>query len=167
MGPLDAISVRNPCRVDWSTMTGDEKTRFCGSCRKHVYDLSAMSREEAEAIATRRDEVCVRFVKRADGKVVTGECRSKAPVLAAVALGGIALVALGLGGAGSMKGTRPLVAKMSQEVELAKLRARTSITGTQVERMLERVGLIAPIPHVIMGDVARPFVPPPVAPSAP
>ncbi len=75
--PLDLVTIRTPCTESWDRMQGDERKRFCGSCRLHVYDLSAMHRTEAEAlISSRRDgeRLCVRFARRPDGRVVTDDC---------------------------------------------------------------------------------------------
>jgi len=75
---LDAIDVAAPCTQSWDAMIGDARSRFCGSCRLHVYDLSAMTRDEAETLVVSRkqagEHLCVRFVRRADGTVVTDDC---------------------------------------------------------------------------------------------
>lgn len=72
---LDDIRIASPCPADWSAMSGDERRRFCSQCKLHVYDLSAMTRREAEAlVATRDGRLCVRFFRRADGKVLTQDC---------------------------------------------------------------------------------------------
>ena len=62
-------------------MAGDDRVRFCGHCAKDVYDLSALGREEAEALlrASRRPDterlgVCVRLYRRTDGTVLTADC---------------------------------------------------------------------------------------------
>lgn len=73
--PLESIRVAAPCHADWDKMTGDSRARFCGSCEKHVYNLSGMTRAEAEALVRAHEgELCVRFARRADGTVVTGNC---------------------------------------------------------------------------------------------
>jgi hypothetical protein len=56
-------------------MTGDERTRFCNQCSKHVYNLSDMSRDDAERLVNDTEgPVCVRFYRRADGTVLTADC---------------------------------------------------------------------------------------------
>src|SRR5262245_56920441 len=47
---LQRITVARPCKANWDGMTGDDKRRFCKGCSKYVYNLSAMSSEEAEAL---------------------------------------------------------------------------------------------------------------------
>lgn len=72
---IDRIAVATPCTADWGAMSGDARRRFCGECRLHVHDLSAMSRAEAEDLlrqATGR--TCVRFRRRPDGRIVTADC---------------------------------------------------------------------------------------------
>lgn len=49
-------------------MTGGPQKRFCDGCRKHVYNLSEMSRREGEALLTQTNgKVCVYFYPDADG----------------------------------------------------------------------------------------------------
>jgi hypothetical protein len=57
-------------------MEGDERVRFCASCQQHVYNLSALTRAEAEAIVRQREteRVCIGFYRRADGTVMTADC---------------------------------------------------------------------------------------------
>ncbi|MBX3186407.1 MAG: hypothetical protein KF819_05295 [Labilithrix sp.] len=73
-GLLDDIRVASPCGVDWSTMTGDDRVRMCATCNKNVYDLSAMTEAEALELLDRGGDTCVRFYRRADGRVLTADC---------------------------------------------------------------------------------------------
>jgi hypothetical protein len=50
--PLDEVRVAAPCPADWGKMVGDERVRYCGSCSLHVYNLSGMTKREAEALVT-------------------------------------------------------------------------------------------------------------------
>jgi hypothetical protein len=65
-------------------MTGDEQIRFCPQCQLNVYNLSAMPREEAEAIVRQREtaRVCIGFYRRPDGTILTRDCPVGAAVLA-------------------------------------------------------------------------------------
>jgi hypothetical protein len=72
---LDGIGVAAPCTADWNAMIGDDRVRHCGACDRDVYNLSGMSRGEAEAlIASRVGPLCVRFYRRTDGTVLTADC---------------------------------------------------------------------------------------------
>ena len=74
---LDDVKIATPCDVSWSDMEGDSDVRYCGSCKKHVYNLSMMSRPEAEAVlvaAKATEGMCVRLYRRADGTVITDDC---------------------------------------------------------------------------------------------
>jgi hypothetical protein len=59
---------------------GEQKTkrvvrRFCGECKLNVYNLSGMTRAEAEdLLAASEGRLCVRFYKRSDGTVLTRDC---------------------------------------------------------------------------------------------
>lgn len=72
---LDRITVPTPCTVDWNTMQGDDKVRFCSQCKLNVHNLSAMSQTEAENLMDASEgRLCVRFYRRLDGTVVTDNC---------------------------------------------------------------------------------------------
>lgn len=73
--PLDELRVASPCPADWGKMVGDERVRFCGSCELHVYNLSEMTKREAEALIMKTEgRLCVRFYRRADGTILTRNC---------------------------------------------------------------------------------------------
>jgi hypothetical protein len=73
--PLDNVRVAAPCSADWEQMIGDERARFCGQCNLNVYNLSSMTRSEAESFVTRNEgRLCVRFYRRADGSILTKNC---------------------------------------------------------------------------------------------
>jgi hypothetical protein len=72
---LERVSIAAPCSADWSSMTGDERTRFCAQCQKHVYNIASMSAEEAEAfLRGAGGEACLRIYRRTDGTVLTSDC---------------------------------------------------------------------------------------------
>src|SRR4051812_44457491 len=72
---LDMIDIAEPCSASWDQMQGDDRRRFCGECKLHVYDISSMTRDAAEQlIASREGRLCVRIYRRADGTVVTKDC---------------------------------------------------------------------------------------------
>lgn len=98
MSLLDVIRIATPCSVAWSSMEGDDRSRHCGQCDKRVFDLSALSRHEAEALlAAKGANLCARYFERADGTIVLADClvrrRRRRQVVAAA---GIA-AALGAG----------------------------------------------------------------------
>ena len=73
--PLDNISVASPCPANWDAMFGDDRKRFCGDCKLHVYNLSDMTRTAAEnLIQNSEGRLCVRFFRRADGTILTKNC---------------------------------------------------------------------------------------------
>jgi hypothetical protein len=72
---LDDIRVATPCPASWANMPGDARRRFCDQCRLHVYNLSAMSRAQAEElIRSTEGRLCVRLYRRRDGTVITQDC---------------------------------------------------------------------------------------------
>lgn len=72
---LSRVRVAAPCAADWNAMHGTERVRFCHACECNVYNLSSMSRPEAERLVREAEgRVCVRFYRRADGTMLTQNC---------------------------------------------------------------------------------------------
>jgi hypothetical protein len=74
---LDDVSIASPCPASWDEMDGDGDVRFCGKCKKNVYNISMMSRDEAGAVvasARISGGACLRLYKRADGTLITNDC---------------------------------------------------------------------------------------------
>jgi len=73
---LDRVEVAAPCSESWEAMAGDDRTRHCDLCRHNVYNLSGMTRREAESLVLKAGEqrTCVRFYRRTDGTVLTDNC---------------------------------------------------------------------------------------------
>src|SRR5262245_25445644 len=75
--PLDHMRIAAPCPADWDQMFSfeDERVRFCSQCNLNVYNLSGMSRQEAEALITKTEgRLCVRFYRKSDGSILTQYC---------------------------------------------------------------------------------------------
>jgi hypothetical protein len=80
LNSLDDVRVASPCDAEWDGMrpvtdSDGARARFCGSCEKNVYDLSAMTRADAFQLIERHEgRCCVRFYQRPDGTVLTQDC---------------------------------------------------------------------------------------------
>jgi hypothetical protein len=73
--PLEGVKVASPCPANWNEMPGGERKRYCSACKLNVYNLSEMTRREAENfIINAEGRVCVKFYRRADGSVLTKDC---------------------------------------------------------------------------------------------
>jgi hypothetical protein len=73
---LDQVRVTTPCDADWNAMRGDDASRFCEACGKHVHNLSAMTLADAERLVANEPRACVRFQRRADGTTLTRAART-------------------------------------------------------------------------------------------
>jgi hypothetical protein len=72
---VSQITIETPCLMDWDRMEGDDRVRYCASCNKHIYDLTAMTTEEAVSlIRTHQGELCGRLYRRPDGTFTTTDC---------------------------------------------------------------------------------------------
>jgi len=147
--PLEAIRIASPCDVPWSAMQGDDRQRHCGQCDRAVYDLSSLSRDDAEALVGARaasgERLCVTFFVRRDGTVLTADC----PVGLAAVRRRLAWIAAGVGA---------LLAVAAGVIGLRR--------GTDDGRAR---GWFSPRPvGRVMGEmVAMPAAPPPALPVAP
>lgn len=78
---VQSVVVESPCTVLWDSMEGDDKKRFCGQCKKNVFNLSVMSDTEAATVlnsnrpGNRRP--CVYFYRKEDGTIITDNCPVK------------------------------------------------------------------------------------------
>ena len=94
---LDQVKVASPCNADWNQMQGDDKSRYCGKCEKNVYNLSAMTKEDAELLILEKEgNLCIRLYRRTDGTVLTEDCpvgvrRKRLRLLGVVAIAGGAM----------------------------------------------------------------------------
>ncbi|MGB9178194.1 MAG: ankyrin repeat domain-containing protein [Pyrinomonadaceae bacterium] len=75
---LDQINIPSPCTADWDSMIGNDQVRFCEHCSKSVNNLSTMMRKQAlELVSRSKGQLCVRYYKRPDGTVQTGNSQSQ------------------------------------------------------------------------------------------
>jgi len=71
----DRIRIAAPCKANWADMQGDDRKRLCGDCSKDVYDLSAMTKREAEELFLSTSEIpCVKYFRRHDGTILFENC---------------------------------------------------------------------------------------------
>jgi hypothetical protein len=56
-------------------MDGDDRKRYCGDCKLNVYNLSGMTKYDAEHLLRMSEgRLCVRYFQRPDGTVLTQDC---------------------------------------------------------------------------------------------
>jgi len=75
---FDRITITAPCDADWDRMVGNDQVRFCEHCHLHVTNLSSITRREAMRLVERsRGRLCVRYVQRSNGEVLTKQLPQK------------------------------------------------------------------------------------------
>jgi hypothetical protein len=96
---LENLKIATPCPAKWEDMVGGHRERHCLDCKKSVFNISGMTKVEAEAFlaSTQREKPCVTFLQRADGTILTSDCligqnRRRLKVLSAFAAGVILAV---------------------------------------------------------------------------
>lgn len=154
---LDDLRVASPCKASWDEMLGDARVRFCLSCEKNVYNLSSMTREEAEALLHERlgNELCVRFYRRADGTILTQDCpegakRKRRKKLAIAIAGAGAMAAAAVTAFGKTCRTQTMGAVAPQVI------AQGQVTVVKPEQVM---GEVAPTPSTMGSAVAPPVSP--------
>jgi hypothetical protein len=146
--PLETIRVASPCEKSWDEMSGDAQRRFCDHCGKHVHNLSAMTRSEAEKlICESAGSLCVRYAMTQTGQVQTLEYQPAAPLLHRRRM----WFAFGIFGA--------LAASAVQLFGFTRTKPPPAVPMVMGE-------IAPPIPAVMQGKVALPS-PPTTVPSAP
>ena len=162
--PLNNIKVASPCSADWEGMFGNERKRFCGDCKLNVYNISGMTRTEAERLLEQSEgRLCVRYYRRADGTILTKDCpvgwakvRQRTSMIATAALSMIVsfLAGLSIYSAFSKKvdlGVRlpiPFATPTPKYEPLMGAIAIPTPTATPKKSPTPRVG------RVVMGDVS-------------
>jgi hypothetical protein len=92
---VEDLRVASPCSASWEHMVGDDKRRFCDDCGQSVYNASALTRAELEALlGAHAYQLCLRMYRREDGTVMTTDCpvgkrRVRLKQVAAVACGSV------------------------------------------------------------------------------
>jgi general secretion pathway protein G len=123
------VEVATPCEERWEHMHGDERKRRCRACDRDVYDLTAHTLEEVDALLSRPEQPCIQFYRRMDGTILTKDC---GPVPKRAELGlppNIAELAGALAGAGTIA----LFAGAAAVVMLPQLGRRTAESQTRAD----------------------------------
>lgn len=99
---LPNIRVASPCPADWNAMIGDSRVRACATCKKNVFNLSAMTRADAESLIRETNgDLCAQYWQRKDGTILLADCTVQGvrrghvmtAFAAATAIAGTALIA--------------------------------------------------------------------------
>lgn len=109
---FDSIEVPNPCSQNWAGMSGNDEVRFCSSCETNIYNLSAMTRQEAEKLLNNSNgKICVRYEKNSKGKIVTAPPKLTQITRRATIAAGVLATALSLSAMNYAQG-EPIIEKI-------------------------------------------------------
>lgn len=139
------IEIKKPCPANWDAMSGDDKSRFCGQCKKSVHNIDAMTAEEAsEVLCMPGKNSCIRVTRNSDGAF-----RTQTGWVKRVAIAGAASLVL-LPVAGCQTGSDvPSVGKTSVSVQTPS--GQSVVEETTPEHKPQQT-------ETITGDVAPPPV---------
>lgn len=162
--PLANLKVASPCSADWEAMSGDNRKRFCGDCQLNVYNLSGMTKYDAENLLRNSEgRLCVRYFQRADGTVLTQECPvGWARVKQRLSIAATAAFALFV----SMFGGLLAVTAFGRKIDIGRKLPIPFATPTPKFELMGAIAMPSPTPKaspsptpggkVKMGKVARP-----------
>lgn len=165
------IHIPSPCTADWEAMEGSDQKRFCNLCSKHVHDLSAMTKAQAERVLE-TPNVCVRFRQDDQGQVLHAPARPQRPRrLPLLALGALLGASPALA-APSVAPDEPIPEAQSEQgwVQWARQQLGALLGETEIISQREvTMGEAAP-PPPLMGAAMpspEPLPQPPVEPPPP
>jgi hypothetical protein len=159
---LDNVRIATPCRANWDRMLGDDRVRHCNDCNKNVFNLSAMTRDQAESlIVAKNGDLCARYYQRTDGTILLSDCTvgvSQRNTRRLVAAGAFALLA-GTSAAAMMPRHK------TKDFTMGEVHVDTTLKFSKPPIVMPP----APPPHVdpmpLMGAVAFPTPAPPLRPT--
>jgi hypothetical protein len=145
--------------------------RFCGHCEKNVFNLSAMSRDEAEAlIIASGSKLCVRIYRRPDGTALTQDCpvgvrRKRRKQLAVALVGGGALAALASATVALSSRPKPAItaAPPPHEMVMGELPEPAVVTPPSVDPVPPSTPMMGE--PIALGQMALPAHPAPARPT--
>ncbi|MDT7778372.1 MAG: hypothetical protein QOC99_884 [Acidobacteriota bacterium] len=66
--PHERLTISKPCSVEWDSMAGNERVRFCAHCSLHVHNLSEITPARAMKLVLRSGgRLCLRIEQGPDG----------------------------------------------------------------------------------------------------
>ena len=155
--PLDTIRIAKPCTESWQEMSGDDRQRHCAKCDLNVFNISGMTREEAETLLREANgRVCVRLFRRPDGTVITRDCPEGVARQRRRKIATAAMVTAMFGVSGAVAAGGPGIQQTQStssqsQKELAD-KVKQTCTDTETEKPI-----VVPVPHTVdMGDVMIP-----------
>ena len=141
---LDNIRVAAPCDMPWEDMAGDERSRYCAKCELNVFNISEMTRDEAETFLREKagKRVCGRIYRRKDGTVITKNCPSGVAKIRRKRFFAAAAIAVLFGGINSAFAAKdPHV-------------ARANWFGDKMDHLSHRFGLnFCNCPEIMIGEI--------------
>ena len=180
---LDNIRVATPCKADWSEMQrvpadqsgktiDDERVRHCMKCDKDVFNLSQMTREDAESLLREKQgNLCARYFQRTDGTIITSDCevgKQQRRRRRVIAVGAAAMLAGG--GAFTWKLMTQNQGDIAQlDVNAGKVEMLGGMAGPPPpdEPIPEHANVETASPDLVMGQTVAPLEPPHTSHKAP
>ena len=158
--PLDHIKIASPCSADWNEMRGNDRQRYCSECKLNVYNLSEMTRREAENLLFEKEgKMCVRLYKRSDGTVITQDCpvgwQAIKQKVSRTATAIFSLLAGFFGGVWAVSQSNFDVSKLSEEVANEKTDYVKTVNKIPIENLSKSENPKGEIDFTIYGGISN------------
>ena len=61
---IQQLHIASPCSVEWDSMIGNDRVRFCEHCRLSVHHVDSLSRKQLRRLIARSNgRVCVNYTR--------------------------------------------------------------------------------------------------------
>ncbi len=103
------LRIASPCSVDWDSMIGNDRVRFCEHCQLTVHNIDFASRKQIKRLIARsRGRLCVNYLARAPQKPPTPilvKIGRRTSVIAASAFSATLSISSAVAASGNLKQT--------------------------------------------------------------
>lgn len=167
---LGRVRIASPCPMSWNDMEGDDQVRFCHECKLNVYNLSSLTKPEAESLLKKHEgRLCIGYYQRADGTIITSNCpvglraaRKASTWIACKVAAAVVILFQAVAGFGS--GSRSTCGSIRLQ-EIQPFKAVSALFAPTPPRMFV-AGRMAPMPaNLILGKVGPQATLPSVSPE--
>jgi hypothetical protein len=146
-----------PCSEKWDEMAQDGCNRFCARCTTTIHDLANYTFEEAEALLSSPEPVCVRAQIGADRAIVLQPGRSgKLRRMVVVATASVGLMAMSSAAIATKRGPEGMIAGIIYEMDERTAVAAIGADGARHEVKTDRSGRFR-IKHLAPGTYQLEF----------
>lgn len=154
---IQQLRIASPCDVDWDSMIGNDRIRFCEHCQLSVHQIDSLSRKQIRRLIARsHGRLCVNYTRPHPTETtfpILHQIGRRTSVLAASAFS--ATLSISTAAASTQPNlTRPSFANPIFAAAVMKPQFSTTGTGTLRGRVMDPVGAVIPNANVLLTNSA-------------